>query len=137
MRAETLEPVVERRVRPQGGLDRHRRHDVGGADQRRQPLDRERSDREHPLGAVHQGEPFLRLQRERGESGALHRSRRGLGAGIRQHLARADHRQREVGQRTQVPGGAERSLLRHRGDHVGVQHLHHQVHELGSHARVA
>ncbi len=136
VRPEPLESVVERRVRPERRLDRHRRDHVGRADQRGEPFGGERADREHPLGAVHEREPFLRFQRERRQAGSLERTRRGLGSGVGQDLPRPDQREREVRERREIAGGTERSLLGHGRDHVRVQHRHHQVDELGANTRV-
>ena len=136
MRAEALEPVVERRVRAEGRLDRHRRNHVGSPGERRQPLGRERPDREHPLRPVHEREAFLRLERERSEARAPERVRGGLGAGLGQHLPRPDQWQREIGERREIAGGAERPLFGHDGDHVGVQHRRHQIDQLRADARV-
>ena len=136
MRPQTLEPIVERRVRPQGGLDRHRRDDVGGAKQRREPLGRERPDRQHPLGPVHERESFFRLQRERRQparciapaAGSVPTSVSTSPAPI-SGSARFASGARSPDAPSDPCSGTD-------GDHVGVQHLHHEVHELGAHARV-
>ena len=132
MRPEPLEAFVEGAVGPQDGLDGHRRGDVGGLPQCLGPFEREQPDREHPLGAVDERQPFLRLQRERCQPGPLERHP------ARQTLAPVggfplpDQRQGQVGQ-----GGQEGSLFRNRRYDVEVQHLGHQIDDLRAHARVA
>ena len=81
---------------------------------------REDADRQHALRAVHEREALLRLERRaaRGRPAPSRPPARldaALGA---EHLAVADQRQREVGERGQVAGGPERTLLRHGRDHV-------------------
>src|SRR5262249_52927549 len=54
---------------------------------------------------------------------------------LERHLALPDERQREVGERCEVPGRTERSLLGHHGQQVPVEELHQPLHDQRSHAR--
>ena len=77
-------------------------------------------DREHPLRAVDEREAFLRLEaRSASSPAASSAGRRGLRSPPSiESSPCADQRQRQVRERRQVAGRAERSLLGHRGDQL-------------------
>ena len=140
MGTQRLEPLVEGRVGAERGLDRHRCDDVGRPRERLRPGEREHPDREHALRPVHQREPFLGFERERRQRlvrqhvAGGHRCRAVVG---RQQAPEPDQREREAGERREIAGSPERSLLRDRRDHVAVQHLDHAIDHDLPHAGMA
>ena len=105
MRTQRHQVGGEGPVGAQQRLDRHRRRDVGRAEQHVEVGEREHEHAEHAVGAVDEGQAFLGLQRDRRDAGGGHL----VGA-----LALADQRQADVGQRREVATGAERAVLVHR-----------------------
>ena len=73
-------------------------------------LERERG---RDLRAVQQREPFLRAELERLDAGGLQRCRALLFLALHAHAALADQREREVRERREVAGGADRALRGH------------------------
>ena len=88
------------------------------------------ADRSHSLGTVVQCKAFLCAQNDRSDACSLH----GLAAvdelALIISLAHADHNQNHVGQRSQVAGSAQGSLLRDERGNALVQHVNHGLHGL-------
>jgi len=115
--ARDHEALIEGAARALARLEAHRAGDVGD---RREPLrleDRQRPERRHVLRAVDEREPLLRLEHHRRNprhpqrvaARQVHRPvrRAELGAGAHARLHRrlpfADHREREVRERREIP----------------------------------
>ena len=104
-----------------GAGDRSDAEDLLGVEQR------QHAHRLHRLGAVDQGEAFLRLQHHRLEPRPAQRLAAGEPLATEERLALADQDQRQVGQRSEIAARADRALLRHEGDHVALEHRDEQV----------
>ncbi len=108
----------ERPVGREQRLHAERTHDVGGRQQQRQIAEREASHREHPLGAVHERETFLRREAQRFDA----RIARAHAASVLEDVSLADQRERAVRERGEIPRRADRSVLWHDRSDAGVQH---------------
>ena len=73
-------------------------------------LERERG---RDLRAVQEREPFLRPEHERLDAGGLQRRGAVLFPAADAHAALADQREREMRERREIAGGADRALARH------------------------
>jgi hypothetical protein len=90
MRPQRDQVAGERPVSAEEALDAHGRRDVRCAQQVGEISAGEHEHAQHPVGAVHEREPFLRFERE---------------------VERGGH----MGERCQVAAASERSELRHLG----------------------
>ena len=128
MPAQRVDARVEGRIRPLGRVGRQRAGDQGrledalGIEQARQSIGRGK------LRPVQQRKAFLGRQRDGpqpdpGEAGC---GRHDLIA--QRHLADADHRRRHVGERRQVTRCPDRSLRRHDGQKIAVEHGRQKLH---------
>ena len=104
---------------------------------RRARTSAERALRRHELRAVDQREPFLRDEPDRLEPGALERLAAVEQLALEPRLALADERQREVRERREVAGRADRAARRHVRQHAAVQALEQQLDGLDARAGVA
>ena len=121
--AEVLLPVIrpglvnagiERAKRPAQAVDREGGRDVGSA---REPVgagDGERGDGGRRLRSVDEGEPLLRTERNRRQTGRRERFTPGTKPCIVADpgIAFADEHQRQVGERREVAAGANRAAAR-------------------------
>ena len=82
-------------------------------------------------------EPLLRRQLHRLEPDARERLRPRQPLAVDPRLALADERQREVRERREVAGGADRAAARHDGQHAAVEEREQQLDRLDPRARVA
>ena len=105
--------VVKGAVGPEDGLDGESGRDVGHLGELGGPPSRQHADGRHALGAVDEGEPLFGLEHERLEAAATEGRDGRQAFAFEAHLALADHRQGEMGERGQVARGAERALLGH------------------------
>ncbi len=138
MRPERLQLGREHPVGGELALHRHRRGDVGGAQQHPQVGDREHQHPEHAVGAIDEREALLRDQLDRGEAGGGER----LGGGPQRavgvvHRALAHQRERAVRERGEVAGAAERAVLRHYRRDAGREQPGEQLGGLAADAGVA
>ena len=67
----------------------------------------------HELGAVQEGQTFLRLERDGLPALLDPYLRSGTDAALVQDFAQADEREAQVGEGSEVAGGSERTLLVH------------------------
>jgi hypothetical protein len=129
--------ALERPVGAEQPLDRHGAGEVGHGGQRGGVGHRQAGEREHPLGAVDQGEALLVGELQRLEAGAPQALRRRHALPVHLHLALADERQREVRELGQVAGGAHGAVLGDHRRHPGGQQREKCLHDDRAHARVA
>ena len=101
---------------------------------REQRLERERG---RDLRAVQQREPFLRSELERLDTGGLERRDAILFLALHAHAALADQRERQVRERREVAGGADRALRRHDGMDACVHEREQPLDHDRAHAREA
>jgi len=122
LRPEGHEIRGERVVRPHEGLDGHRGREVGSGEEAGEVVAGQGEHAEHPVGAVDEGEAFLFGQRDRLDAGRSHGLGRGapLSGGVA-HPPLPDQGERAVGERGEVPGAAERTVLVHDRRDPGVQ----------------
>ena len=137
MSAQRVDARVEGRIRPfgrvgrQGAGDQGRLEDALGFEQAGQGIGRGK------LRPVQQCQPFLGRERHRlqPDLGEARRGRHDLIA--QRHLADADHRRRHVGERRQVARRPDRSLRRHDGQEIAVEHGRQQLHRRAGDAGIA
>ena len=121
-------------------LERFERHRADDVRRRRQPLrlqERQRSDAAHYLGPVDQRQPLFRFEAERLESGPLQGAPGGDLPAAVEDLSLAGQGERDVGQRSEIPGGTHRALLRNDRDDPGLEQLDDPVQRRGTQPRVA
>ena len=111
--AQAVQARVERHGRALERLQAERDGDDGGLEQPARVAHRQRPGRGHQVRAVDQCEAFLGGQRDRLQAGARQRLAARERLAAERRLALADQHQREVGERREVPGRADRSLARH------------------------
>ncbi len=137
LRSRRQDALVERAHRPLERLERHGAGDVGHQAGLLGVEHGQPADRGHVLGAVEQGEAFLGLELERGELGAGQPHRRRHDLAVQLDLALAYHAERQVSQRRQIAGRADRAARRdHRVD-ARRQHPAQELGHLGTGAGVA
>ena len=100
-------------VRPEQGLDAHRRDHRGGPRQAVGIGEQQRPDRAHQLRPVEERQALLGLELHRLESHLAEGQQRRHDRPAELDGTLADDRQREVRERREVPGRADAALLRH------------------------
>ena len=131
MRAGELVRRAERDVRAQERLDGHRPDRARRSDEPVGVGQQKRAQRRHQLGPVEEREPLLRAESHRLQPRLPERDERRDVLPAQLHVAAADERQRQVGQRRQVAGCADRPLRR--DDRVDPQpeEVQEPVHDRG------
>ena len=86
------------------------------------------------LRAVEQGEALLRRERDRRQADLSQRLRGRRYPVADARLADADHRRRQVSERREIAGGADRALRRHDRRQSARQHRFDEAKRLGAHA---
>ena len=110
------------------GFERHRADQIGpfreafGLDERPAGVGA------HELGAVEQGQAFLRLQADGLPAHLFPHFGSGAHLPFVADFTHPDNREAEVGEGSQVAGGAERALLVHHGEDVVVVHIDDPLH---------
>ena len=127
MRAQCLQVGGERRIGGQQPLDRHRRGDVGLAQQRRRVVDGETEHPEDRVGAVGDGEALLLGELDRAQSGTSQRLAAGHPVAVEHRFALAEQDERGVGERGEIAAGAEGPVLGHDRRDAGVEHVDHRL----------
>src|SRR4028118_599731 len=97
-----MELLPEDAVRPEGRLDAHGRRQVRRVQQQPEVFERQDEHRQHPVGAVYEGEPLLLPHHERLEAPTRERFRRRDRLPVLQRPALAAEAQDYVGERCQV-----------------------------------
>ena len=115
-------------------LDRQRRGDVGHREQVGRVMVGQQQHRQHSVGAVDQREPFLGREGQRAAAGRGQSLGGGPARPVRpDHPALTQQHQATVGQRRQVPGGAERPVLRHPRHEIVIEQAEQPFGHLGAH----
>ncbi len=128
--AHALDLGDEGAVRPEQPLERHGAGQVGEGGQPIGPDLRERADRHHGLGAVHERQALLGLEHDGPQPGPCERLAAGQALAADPRLALADDEECEVGERREVPGGADRPALGDHGDAVPLEQREDEVERL-------
>jgi hypothetical protein len=117
-----------RRVRRERAGDERRPKYIHDREQARQRL------RGRELGAVEEREPLLRTERGGRETSARQRSRRRHGLAAPLRVADAEHGRRQMCERREIAGCADRALAWDDWDHVACQHGFEQGDRCRTHA---
>ena len=123
MGTETLEALVEGAIGAKDGLDGHRGSDIRRLGQQLRPMGRKGTQRQHPLCAVYERDPLLRLQRQWFQPGAAESNCCSHRNALEGDPALTDQWQGQVRERREVAGGSKRALLGHDGEDLAVQEL--------------
>ncbi len=131
MAAQSMDAMVERRVRALGGLGRKRAGDQGRLEDDFSLEHTGQGIGRRKLRAVEQGQAFLGTQYQRLQARPFQRfgGRQTAGKGV--DLAMADHRRGHVGQGCQIARRADRALGRDDGYQAAVQHVFQHAHGFG------
>ena len=135
--AGVVDARIERHAAAERCVHRHRAGEDRACEQvfrREQGLERERG---RDLGAVQQREPFLRPELERLDTCGLERRDAILFLALHTYPALADQRERQVRERREVTGGANRALRRHDGMDACVREREKPLNHDRAHAREA
>ena len=111
-------------------LEAERIGDIGNLCQLDGIIQSQGADRGHSLGTVVQCKAFLCLQLDNRNTGLLHSLAAGHQLALIPGLAHTDHNQNHVGQRSQVAGSTQGTLLRDERGNTLVQHVNHGLHGL-------
>ena len=136
-RAERLDLRHEADARALQRLDGERARDVRGLGDPAGADEPERADGAHELGPVDEREPLLRLQADRLEAGARERVRPWEELALEACRPLAHERKREMGERREIPRGADRAAARHDGQHSLVQAVEQELDGLDARSREA
>ena len=133
-RAQRVHLREEARPRALQRLDRERARDVRRLGEATCADEAERAERRHELCAVHERQPFLRLQRLRFEAGPFERfpAREALAAEPR--LPLADQRERQVRERREITARPDGATARDDREDSAVETLEQELDELGPRA---
>ncbi len=137
MRPEGVDLGAERTGRAHERLDAESAGDVGGVGETAGPVEGDHPHGEHPLGAVEQGEPLLRPQPDRLQPRRGERLGGGADHAVHPDRSLTDDREGEMGERGEVPRGADRSQRRHHREDPPVEQLEQPGGDLGTDARVS
>jgi hypothetical protein len=118
-------------------LERHRAGEVGDPAGGLGVEHGERADRGHVLGAVQERQALLGLERHRRQAGGGQRGRGGLADAAVLDLALADQAERQVGQRREIAGRADRAAARDQRVDPGGEHRAQLIGDDGAGAAAA
>ncbi len=135
VRPRLVNPRVEGDVRSLERIERHRREDVGEREQAPGAGDRQPADRRDRLRPVDHREPFLRRERHRGGADRPQPPGRVHSVPAQPDLSHPHHRSRQVSQRREIAGGADRPLGGDDRHQVFVQHPEKELDELDADPR--
>jgi hypothetical protein len=135
--ADLVEAVVEESVRGAAGVERHGGRAMGGAGEMIDIGEHEGADGAHHVGAVDEGEPFLRLQFDRGEVCAGQRVRPRKVLTLICRFAFAEQDEGGVGEGREVARGADGPPGGDDGRDAGVQQVEDALNEVGPGAGMA
>ncbi len=136
-RAQRLDLRHEADARALQRLDGERARDVRGLGDPAGADEPQRADGAHELRPVDEREPLLRLQADRLEAGARERVRPGEKLALVACRPLAHEGKREMGERREIPRGADRTAARHDGQHSLVQAVEQELDGLDPRAREA
>ena len=108
-------------VGTQQSLDAHRGREIGGAQQLRRIDRRQHEHREHPVGAVDEGQALLHVERYGRDARGRQGRAGGTAVAVEPHLAFAHQYERDMGKRREVTAAAERAVLEHNGCEAAVE----------------
>ena len=134
MAPQRVDLGMERRRRPHRRVRRQRAGDERGSRRAMRAKQAGECQRGRHLGAVDERDAFLGLKDHRLESRLGQRLARGQSFAGEEGLALAHHRRRHVGERCEVAGRADRSLLRNERNDPARQHVLDELDDVHPHA---
>ena len=129
MRPGQVNARIEGGGRAHQRLQRDRSGQIGNLRHAQAARHRQPAHSGHRLGAVQQRQALLGRQNQRLQARPAQRLASGHPLAFVKRLALADHHQRQMSQRRQIPARAHRTLLRNHRMHPGIEQRHQQLHQ--------